>query len=75
VKITPYAIAHMAETAREFQEVVDSDIWQHLHDVLKNSDLLLYRTYEFTKQHMESALVCETFLGVLRISAEICLAR
>ena len=71
VKITPYAIAHMAETAREFQEIVDSDIWQHLHDAVSNSDLFLYKAYQFAKQHMESTLVRESLLCVLEISADM----
>lgn len=67
VKVTPYAIAHMAETAREFQEVIDSDICQHLRDAVKNSDPFLLRAYQFAEQHMESVLVSESLLHVLRI--------
>jgi len=65
VKITPYAIAHMAEVAREFKEVVDSDIWQYLHDGVRNSDPFLYRAYQFARQHMEAPLVRESLLRLL----------
>jgi len=67
VKITPYAIAHMAETAREFQEAIDGDIWQYLYDTVGKSDRLLYKVYEFAKQHMNVELVRGPLLFVLEI--------
>ena len=67
MKITPYAIAHMAETAREFQEAIDGDIWQYLYDTVGKSDRLLYKVYEFAKQHMNVELVRGPLLFVLEI--------
>jgi hypothetical protein len=69
VKITPYAIANMAETAREFQEVIDGDIWQYLYDTVGKSDRLLYKVYEFAQQYMgkEKELVRQSLLRILEI--------
>lgn len=68
--VTPYAIAHMAEAAKEFQEVVDGDIWQYISDAVRDNDLFLYRAYQFAWQHAEAALVSEPF-SVTGNSAEI----
>lgn len=57
VKITRYAIANMSETAKQFQKAIDSDIWQCLHDAVK--DGFLYRVYQFARQHLGTELVGE----------------
>lgn len=59
VKITPYAIADMTETAKRFQAAVQGDIWQYLHDAVEIKDTFLYEVYEFAKQHLETELVGE----------------
>ena len=74
VKIAPYAIAHMAETAREFQEVIDGDMWQYLRDTVGKNDRFLCKAYEFAQQHLGAVLVRESLpriLGILLRSSSL----
>lgn len=67
MKVTPYAIANMAETAKEFQRAIDSDIWQYLHDAVESNDVFLYKAYQFARQHVGTVPVRESLLRTLEI--------
>jgi hypothetical protein len=58
VKIPPYAIASMAETAASFLRAVDGTTFECIDEVLSPSHVLVRRTFQMTKQHHLTAPVC-----------------
>jgi len=58
IKIPPYAIASMAETAEEFLKAMDKRAFDCIDEVLASADPLVRRTFEMAKQHHWTAPVC-----------------